>query len=77
VDCGECDDRSGSGRSVDHGECREIIKISKRAGFSIVFDIDACTHKGLEKEVFSLLLPILFLAERVSDVRYLFQLFFF
>ncbi len=23
----------GSGRSLDHGECREIIKISKRAGF--------------------------------------------
>ncbi len=33
VDCGVCEDRSGSGRSVDHGECREINKINKRAGF--------------------------------------------
>ncbi len=29
----DCDDRSRSGRSVDHGECREINKISKRADF--------------------------------------------
>jgi hypothetical protein len=33
VDCGVCEDRSGSGRSVDHGKCWEINKISKRAGF--------------------------------------------
>jgi hypothetical protein len=33
VEFGVCEDRSGSGRSVDHGECREINKISKRAGF--------------------------------------------
>ncbi len=33
VDSGVFDDRSGSGRSVDHGECREINKIIKRAGF--------------------------------------------